>query len=105
MDKFTRYIQRKCELEAQIARDRALVRDEILIEIMLAIEEFNFDSKELFPGGKKRKIKPKYFDPQSGAVWSGRGREPLWLKGKNRRDFELESTEVAWNGAAGGRCE
>ncbi|KVD43761.1 hypothetical protein WS89_28185 [Burkholderia sp. MSMB1072] len=93
MDKFTRYIQRKCELEAQIARDRELVRDEILIEIMLAIEEFNFDSSELFPGGKKRKIKPKYFDPQSGAVWSGRGREPLWLKGKNRRDFELESTE------------
>ncbi|MDR9231772.1 hypothetical protein FEP15_01483 [Burkholderia multivorans] len=32
MDKFARYIQRKSELEEQIAKYRALVRDEILIE-------------------------------------------------------------------------
>ncbi|WP_310700442.1 H-NS histone family protein, partial [Burkholderia multivorans] len=63
-------------------------------EIMLAIEEFHFDAEELFPAGKKRKVKPRYFDPQSGAVWSGRGREPRWLKGKNRRDFELEVVET-----------
>ncbi|KVV48401.1 hypothetical protein WT27_03970 [Burkholderia territorii] len=94
MDKFTRYIQRKSELEAQIAKDRALVRDEVLVEIMLAIEEFHFGTDELFPLGKKRKVKPRYFDPKSGAVWSGRGREPHWLKGKNRQDFELEVVET-----------
>ncbi|MDN7943185.1 H-NS histone family protein [Burkholderia multivorans] len=94
MDKFARYIQRKSELEEQIAKYRALVRDEILIEIMWAIEEFHFDAEELFPAGKKRKVKPRYFDPQTGAVWSGRGREPRWLKGKNRRDFELEVVET-----------
>ncbi|WP_230878082.1 H-NS histone family protein [Burkholderia sp. 9777_1386] len=94
MDKFTRYIQRKSELEAQIARDRDLVRDEVLIEILLAIEEFHFDTEDLFPADRRRKIKPKYFDPQSGAVWSGRGREPLWLRGKNRQDFELDTPET-----------
>ncbi|MBN3801821.1 H-NS histone family protein [Paraburkholderia sp. Ac-20336] len=94
MNKFTSYMQRKTDLESQIARDRALVRDEILLEIMSAIEEFNFDREELFPNGKRRKIKPRYFDPQSGAVWSGRGREPLWLKGKDRRDFEVETAGV-----------
>uniref|UniRef100_UPI003BEF30BC H-NS histone family protein n=1 Tax=Burkholderia arboris TaxID=488730 RepID=UPI003BEF30BC len=93
MNKFTDYIQRKAELEAQIARDRALVRDEVLIEIMAAIEEFKFDREDLFPHGKQRKIRPRYFDPESGAVWSGRGREPLWLRGKNRRDFELHDSE------------
>ncbi|VWC50905.1 regulatory protein [Burkholderia lata] len=91
MNTFGSYMQKKTELEALIARDRALIRDEILVEIMLAIEEFNFELEELFPNGKKRKIKPKYFDPQSGSVWSGRGREPRWLRGKDRREFELEA--------------
>ncbi|WP_390885660.1 H-NS family nucleoid-associated regulatory protein [Burkholderia territorii] len=32
---------------------------------------------------------PRYFDPVSGAIWSGRGREPHWIRGKDRRQFEL----------------
>lgn len=31
----------------------------------------------------------KYRDPQSGTTWSGRGREPRWLKGKDRRAFAV----------------
>ena len=38
--------------------------------------------------GEKRA--PKFRDPQSGATWSGRGREPAWLKGKNRQDFAVK---------------
>ena len=38
--------------------------------------------------GEKRA--PKFRDPQSGATWSGRGREPGWLKGKNRQDFAVK---------------
>jgi DNA-binding protein H-NS len=91
MNTFSSYMKKKAELEAVIAKDRVLVRDEILVEIMLAIEEFSFEIDELFPDGKKRKVKPKYFDPQSGAIWSGRGREPRWLRGKDRREFELEA--------------
>jgi DNA-binding protein H-NS len=33
---------------------------------------------------------PKYRDPETGATWTGRGREPGWLKGKNRADFAVE---------------
>ncbi|VWC48415.1 regulatory protein [Burkholderia lata] len=93
MNKFASFMQKKRELEAQIANDRALVRDEILIEVMTAIDEFHFDRDELFPNGKSRKLKPRYFDPESGAIWSGRGREPLWLRGKDRKDYELDADE------------
>lgn len=86
-------MQKKAELEAQIVRDRVLVRDDILIEIIAAIVEFKFDREELFPHGKRRKIRPRYINPENGATWSGRGREPLWLRGKNRRDFELHEFE------------
>ena len=34
------------------------------------------------PGGK---IPPKYRDPLSGALWSGRGKTPKWLNGVTDR--------------------
>ncbi|WP_407639186.1 H-NS family nucleoid-associated regulatory protein [Caballeronia mineralivorans] len=30
---------------------------------------------------------PTYRDPESGATWSGMGREPGWIKGKDRAAF------------------
>ncbi|MBO7932029.1 H-NS histone family protein [Burkholderia pseudomallei] len=40
---------------------------------------------------RRRTIKhiPKYLDPSSGRTWSGRGRTPKWLVGKNLDDFLL----------------
>lgn len=29
----------------------------------------------------------KYRDPSTGATWSGRGRSPRWLEGKDRSQF------------------
>ena len=44
----------------------------------------------------KRKVAPKYRDPQSGATWSGRGLTPKWLKekekaGGNREEFLIKA--------------
>ena len=36
------------------------------------------------------KASVKYRNPETGDTWSGRGREPRWLKGKNRADFAVE---------------
>ena len=33
------------------------------------------------------KVAPKYRDPVSGATWTGRGRSPTWLGGRNKNDF------------------
>ena len=38
--------------------------------------------------GEKRA--PKFRNPETGDTWSGRGREPGWLKGKNRQDFAVK---------------
>lgn len=29
----------------------------------------------------------KYKDPETGATWTGRGRSPVWLNGKNKEDY------------------
>ena len=33
------------------------------------------------------KAKPKYRNPATGVVWSGRGKEPAWIKGQDRNQF------------------
>ena len=38
---------------------------------------------------KGEKVAPKYRNPETGDTWTGRGREPGWIKGKNRDDFAL----------------
>ena len=34
-----------------------------------------------------RKVKPKYRDPVTGNQWTGRGKPPRWIEGKNREDY------------------
>ena len=38
----------------------------------------------------KRKVAPKYKDPQSGATWSGRGLTPKWLAEKEKAGAKRE---------------
>jgi DNA-binding protein H-NS len=33
----------------------------------------------------------KYRDPTTGQSWTGRGRAPKWLEGKNKADFIINS--------------
>lgn len=35
-------------------------------------------------------VVPKYRDPVSGKTWSGRGRMPAWIAGKDRTVFLIE---------------
>ena len=39
---------------------------------------------------KGAKVAPKYLNSETGDTWTGRGREPGWIKGKNRDDFALK---------------
>ena len=37
------------------------------------------------------KVAPKYRDPQSGAVWTGRGKPPVWIKdAADREAFAIQ---------------
>jgi DNA-binding protein H-NS len=37
----------------------------------------------------KSASQPKYRDPKSGKTWTGHGRAPDWIKGKNREKFAI----------------
>src|SRR5215217_1533781 len=40
--------------------------------------------------GTGDKLAAKFRDPETGKTWSGRGREPTWIKGKNREKFKIQ---------------
>ena len=86
----------KLQMEADLAREREV--DGVIAEIKSKIAEYGLTAKDLgFSSGEQVKIKTKpptpakYRNPE-GLEWSGRGREPLWLKealnsGKSKDDF------------------
>jgi DNA-binding protein H-NS len=39
-------------------------------------------------------VVPKYRDPETGKTWSGRGRIPGWIAGKDRNAFLIEQDEL-----------
>lgn len=66
-------------------------------QIWSIMREFDLTPADLGPVAKSNKpVKPrarvpmKYQDPVSGAQWTGRGRAPKWLEGKNKQDFLIK---------------
>lgn len=69
-------------------------RRAIINQIVEVVNDHDIPVDELVDalGGLKRKLGPaarKYRDPVSGATWSGRGKEPIWLRGKDRTKFQI----------------
>ncbi|WP_321884053.1 H-NS histone family protein [Burkholderia cepacia] len=94
MKKFREYIKSISYIEKKVNEERDLYREHVLLEVRYAIDAFDLTHEELFPRDKKsRKAEARYINPETGVTWSGRGREPHWIRGKDRRQYELrEST-------------
>lgn len=41
----------------------------------------------------RQSVAPKYRDPSTGETWTGRGRSPRWLDGKNKEDFLIKDAQ------------
>ena len=83
-------------LQEQVNAERARVRTETLQAIGAMLESGTLTPADLYalmpePATPKRdrtiKNPPMYRDPVSGNTWSGKGKNPEWIIGKNRDDF------------------
>ena len=87
------------ELKAQIAKLQAQADDarrteiaDVIAMIREKIVEYGLSAQDLgFAAAAKRgrppkkaPLPPRYQDPKTGATWSGRGKPPNWIAGKNR---------------------
>lgn len=87
----------RAELEAQIAQARSTEAKQALATIHEWIEEFGFTAQQVFPwkSTATKKVAAKYLDEKSGATWTGRGKPPAWIQGKDREAFLIEKPTQA----------
>lgn len=78
-------IERRNAIEAaekeinKILKTRSLTLNDL--NIMKSLQSRKASQKKTAKAKKSGRsvVAPKYFDPDSGASWSGRGRAPLWV--------------------------
>lgn len=67
-------------------------------QVRSIVEEFGLTEDDVFGGEKKTRkasnakggtVAPKYKDPESGKTWTGRGKAPLWIAGKEKEQFAI----------------
>lgn len=80
------------EIKSKVDAQKASV----IAQIKTVAETYGITADELAEamGGLKSKrkgvpAKPKYRDPATGVIWSGRGKEPAWIKGQDRTKFAI----------------
>jgi len=90
MSTYQELLEQKKSLDQQIAAARKAEAKQALETVHALIAEFGFTAQQVFPWkAPVQKVQAKYRDPKTGATWSGRGRAPKWIEGKEREAFEV----------------
>jgi len=86
MTDYQTLLARKAELEAQIAQAQAEAKAHAINKVRELIREHDLTPEDLQgPAKPKGSVgAPKYRDPATGATWTGRGKPPKWIEGKDR---------------------
>ena len=81
-------------IDAEVKAKQNALKTSVIEQIKTVVNTYDITTEELVEalGGLKSKrkgikAKPKYKDPATGVIWSGRGKEPAWIKGKDRDQF------------------
>ncbi len=86
----------RLQAQAEEARRTELVN--VIAEIRRKIVEYGLTAQDLGFALAARRGRPprkaplpaRYQDPKTGSTWSGRGKPPKWIAGKNRERFLIE---------------
>lgn len=75
--------------EAEIAGAKAQIK-EIMQQYGLTVADVTGGSK-LKTTKVKATVAAQFKNPETGETWSGRGRAPLWLAGKDKEQFRIKT--------------
>ncbi|WP_175958527.1 H-NS histone family protein [Burkholderia sp. BCC0405] len=92
---------------AMLSREIDLAREheiKLIVERVVAVLEASGISHDDLLKSRRSKptsngrIAPKYWNKSTGETWSGRGREPRWIIGRDRREFSIPIHEESKSG-------
>lgn len=97
MSAYEDLLRQKQELEQRIKEARKSQIADAVAEVRALIAKYDLTEKDVFPAGRRGgrgrgrasagKVPPKYRDPVTGQTWTGRGKAPRWIDGKDRTQF------------------
>jgi DNA-binding protein H-NS len=97
MSSYKDLLRQREQLEQQIQEARQREIAQAISQVRALVAEFGLTSEDVFPAGrsrapsaaKGRKVAPKYRNPATGETWTGRGKAPKWIDGKERSAFAI----------------
>jgi DNA-binding protein H-NS len=95
MPSYKELLAQRENLERQITEARQRETADAIAKVRAIVDEFGLSAAEVFPSRKSRgpaktssgKVAPKYQNPSTGQTWTGRGKTPKWLDGKDKSKF------------------
>lgn len=88
--------QESLAIQIEEARKREIA--DAVQQVRSVVNEYGLKPADVFPSlrgsGKAarasgNKVAPKYRDPATGQTWTGRGKAPKWIEGKDRAAFAI----------------
>lgn len=83
----------KLQKQADQAREKEVAS--VVAEIRKTMSDYGIQASDLGIAGRRKRrtsapVAPKYQNPQTGVTWTGRGRAPKWIDGKDRSKFAIK---------------
>jgi len=90
-------LQQREALELAISQARQNEISAAVAKVRELVAEFGLTAQDVFPGRASKggtskaisKVAAKYRDPATGQTWTGRGKAPKWIEGRDRTPFVI----------------
>jgi len=95
MSTYQELLRQREALSMQIEEARKREIADAVTKVRFMISEYQLTPQDVFPGGGRKgrkssfgsKVAAKYRNPATGQTWTGRGKAPKWIDGKDRTQF------------------
>lgn len=92
MSSYKDLLAQREQLDKQIKEVIAREKADGIAKAKLIIEQYGLSASDLFSRkagvkGAGGKVAPKYRNPSTGETWTGRGKTPKWIEGKDRSGY------------------
>lgn len=95
MSTYKELLQQRENLEKQIQEARQRENQEAIAKVRALVADFELTADDIFGsprkaakgGGTGQKVAPKYRNPATNDTWTGRGKPPKWIEGKDRAPY------------------
>lgn len=96
MTSYKELLKQREALEQQIAEARQRELKDAIQQVRSVVSEYGLTIQDVFPSKRDwgrvmtpltAPAAPKFRNPDTGETWTGRGKPPKWIEGKDRTPF------------------